>query len=100
MIRVVLDTNIVISATLRTGGLPEAVFNLAIHGVIQLCVSEVILAEYEVPCAVTVWVILPANFRSLHVTGFARLATSTMRSNLTPISGSIFSLGTKCARVW
>jgi len=47
MIRVVLDTNIVISATLRAGGLPEAIFNLAIAGVIQLCVSEVILAEYE-----------------------------------------------------
>ncbi|MBZ5620426.1 MAG: putative toxin-antitoxin system toxin component, PIN family [Acidobacteriia bacterium] len=47
MIRVVLDTNIVVSAMLRAGGLPEAVFNLAIDGVIQLCVSEPILAEYE-----------------------------------------------------
>jgi len=47
MISVVLDTNIVISAALRAGGLPEAVFNLAINGVIQLCVSEAILAEYE-----------------------------------------------------
>ena len=47
MTRIVLDTNIVISATLRAGGLPEAVFNLAIDGVIQLCVSEPILAEYE-----------------------------------------------------
>jgi hypothetical protein len=28
MIRVVLDTNIVVSALLRSGGLPEAVFNL------------------------------------------------------------------------
>src|SRR6266404_9051721 len=47
MIRVVLDTNIVISAMLRAGGLPGAVFNLAIAGVIELCVSEPILAEYE-----------------------------------------------------
>ena len=47
MIRVILDTNIVISAMLKSGGLPEAVFNLAIDGVIQLCVSEAILAEYE-----------------------------------------------------
>jgi len=47
MIRVVLDTNIVISATLRAGGLPEAVFNLAIDGVIRLCLSEPVLAEYE-----------------------------------------------------
>ena len=47
MNRVVLDTNIVVSATLRAGGLPEAVFNLAIDGVILLCVSEPVLAEYE-----------------------------------------------------
>jgi putative PIN family toxin of toxin-antitoxin system len=47
MIRVVLDTNIVVSATLRAGGLPEAVFNLAIDGVILLCVSEPVLAVYE-----------------------------------------------------
>ena len=47
MNRVVLDTNIVISAALRVGGLPEAVFNMAIDGVIQLCVSEPVLAEYE-----------------------------------------------------
>jgi putative PIN family toxin of toxin-antitoxin system len=47
MIRVVLDTNIVVSATLRAGGSPEVVFNLAIDGVILLCVSEPVLAEYE-----------------------------------------------------
>jgi len=47
MIRVVLDTNIVVSATLHAGGLPEAVFNLAIGGVIQFCISEPVLAEYE-----------------------------------------------------
>jgi predicted nucleic acid-binding protein len=35
------------SNVLRAGGLPEAVFSLAINGVIQLCVSEAILAEYE-----------------------------------------------------
>lgn len=46
MIRVVLDTNIVVSATLRARGLPAAVFNLAIASVIQLCVSEPVLAEY------------------------------------------------------
>jgi putative PIN family toxin of toxin-antitoxin system len=46
MIRVVLDTNIVISAALSSGGLPEAVFNLALNRVVRLCVSEAILAEY------------------------------------------------------
>ncbi len=47
MIRVVLDTNVIVSALLRSGGLPEAVFNLAIGGVIQAYASEPILAEYE-----------------------------------------------------
>jgi putative PIN family toxin of toxin-antitoxin system len=47
MIRVVLDTNVVVSALLRSGGLPEAVLNLAIGGEIEPCVSEPILAEYE-----------------------------------------------------
>jgi putative PIN family toxin of toxin-antitoxin system len=47
MIRVVLDTNIVISAALRSGSLPETVFNLALDKQIQLCISEPILAEYK-----------------------------------------------------
>jgi putative PIN family toxin of toxin-antitoxin system len=47
MIRVVLDTNVVVSAMLRSGGLPETIFNLAINGEVQLYVSEPILAEYE-----------------------------------------------------
>jgi putative PIN family toxin of toxin-antitoxin system len=47
MIRAVLDTNVVVSALLRSGGLPDAIFNLAINGEIQLCVSEPILAGYE-----------------------------------------------------
>lgn len=46
MIRVVLDTNIVVFAVLRPGGLPEGVFNLAVGGAIQLCISEAVLAEY------------------------------------------------------
>jgi putative PIN family toxin of toxin-antitoxin system len=47
MIRVVLDTNVVVSAMLRSGGLPEAVFNLAMGGETQCCISEPIVAEYE-----------------------------------------------------
>jgi putative PIN family toxin of toxin-antitoxin system len=47
MIRVVLDTNIVVSALLRSGGLPEAVFNLAVDCNVQLYISELIMAEYE-----------------------------------------------------
>src|SRR5260221_7926993 len=47
MIRVVLDTNIVVSAMLRSGGLPEAVFNLAVDRNVQLYISQPILDEYE-----------------------------------------------------
>jgi len=32
MIRVVIDTNVLVSAMLISGGLPEAVINLAISG--------------------------------------------------------------------
>ena len=47
MIRVVLDTNIVVSAMLRSGGFPEAIFNLAVDRVIQFYISEPVMAEYE-----------------------------------------------------
>lgn len=46
MIRVVLDTKIVVSAMLRSGGFPEAIFNLAVDRVIQLYISEPVFAEY------------------------------------------------------
>lgn len=47
MIRVVLDTNIIVSALLRSGGLPEATFNLAVDHVVQLFISNPVLAKYE-----------------------------------------------------
>ena len=47
MIQVVLDTNVIVSALLRSGGLPEAVFNLAMGGEIQAYASDLIFAEYE-----------------------------------------------------
>jgi putative PIN family toxin of toxin-antitoxin system len=47
VIRIVIDTNVVVSAMLRAGGLPETVFNLAISGEVQLFVSEPVVAEYE-----------------------------------------------------
>jgi predicted nucleic acid-binding protein len=39
MIRVVLDTNIIVSALLQPLGQPAQVFVLAIAGSIQMCVS-------------------------------------------------------------
>jgi putative PIN family toxin of toxin-antitoxin system len=46
MIRVVFDTNIIVSAALRSGSLPDTVVNLALDKHVQLCVSEPILVEY------------------------------------------------------
>jgi putative PIN family toxin of toxin-antitoxin system len=47
MIRVVLDTNILVSALLQPLGPPARVFRLATSGVVQLCMSGDIFAEYE-----------------------------------------------------
>ena len=47
MIRVVIDTNVLVSGLLTSGGLPEAVINLAISGEVQRCASPSVLAEYE-----------------------------------------------------
>ena len=47
MIRVVIDTNILVSALLQPSGLPAQVFVLALSGSIQLCVSGEVYAEYE-----------------------------------------------------
>ena len=47
MIRVVLDTNVVVSAYLNPDGLPFFITKLALSRIIQLCSSEPILAEYE-----------------------------------------------------
>jgi len=48
MIRVVLDTNILISALLQPEGLPARTFLMAVAGTTaQLCVSGDIYAEYE-----------------------------------------------------
>ena len=47
MIRVVLDTNIIVSALLQPLGPPAQVLVLAIGGSIQLCISGSVYAEYE-----------------------------------------------------
>jgi len=47
MIRVVVDTNVIVSALLHSGSLPEAVLNLAFSSNIRWIASEPILAEYE-----------------------------------------------------
>jgi putative PIN family toxin of toxin-antitoxin system len=47
VIRVVLDTNVVVAALLQPLGPPAQIFALAIEGVIQACVSGNVYAEYE-----------------------------------------------------
>jgi putative PIN family toxin of toxin-antitoxin system len=47
MIRVVIDTNVLVSALLARGGLPEAVIDLAISGEVQWFASQSVLAEYD-----------------------------------------------------
>ena len=47
MIRVVIDTNVVVSANLRDEGLPAAILDLAANRRILMCVSETVLAEYK-----------------------------------------------------
>lgn len=46
MIRVVLDTNVIISALLKEGSAPALILSLALEGHIQLCVTEEIFAEF------------------------------------------------------
>ena len=47
MIRVVLDTNVIVSTLLQPLGPPASVFLLVAGGVVQLCISGNVYAEYE-----------------------------------------------------
>ena len=47
MIRVVIDTNIIVSALLQPLGPPAQVFLLAVSGSIQPCITGEVYAEYE-----------------------------------------------------
>jgi predicted nucleic acid-binding protein len=47
MIRVVLNTNIIVPAYLNEDGQPFRILKLALAGVIDLCAAELILEEYK-----------------------------------------------------
>jgi len=47
MIRVVLDTNVIVSALLTDQGLPALILDLAISRNIQLFYSQALMSEYE-----------------------------------------------------
>jgi putative PIN family toxin of toxin-antitoxin system len=45
--RIILDTNIVISAALQPAGLPAQLLELVAYRAVELCVSEELLTEYR-----------------------------------------------------
>ncbi len=45
--KIVLDTNILVSALINDEGLEAVIFNLVLGQILQLCASDVIIAEYE-----------------------------------------------------
>ena len=45
--RIVIDTNVLVSAFLTPGGKPSTILKLALRGDFEICVSTAILAEYE-----------------------------------------------------
>ena len=47
MIRIVLDTNVLVSALLQPKSIPAEVLILAFSGQVQLCVSDDVFAEYD-----------------------------------------------------
>lgn len=47
MIRVVIDTNILVSALLHPESLPGSVLLFALSGDVQLCISDAVFGEYE-----------------------------------------------------
>ncbi len=47
MIRLVLDTNILVSANVNPEGLEALVVSLGLHKKVRICVSEPVLKEYE-----------------------------------------------------
>jgi putative PIN family toxin of toxin-antitoxin system len=45
--RIILDTNIIVSAALQSSGLPARVLELVAHRAVELCVSDELLTEYR-----------------------------------------------------
>ncbi len=47
MLKVVIDTNVLVSALLKPDSVPELIFSLVLSGEIVLCLTEPIAVEYE-----------------------------------------------------
>lgn len=46
MLKVVYDTNIIVSAILKPGSLPDSLLSLALQDRVKLCISQAIFDEY------------------------------------------------------
>jgi putative PIN family toxin of toxin-antitoxin system len=47
MLKVVIDTNVLVSALLKPDSVPELILSLILEGELVLCLSEPIVTEYE-----------------------------------------------------
>ena len=47
MLKVVIDTNVLVSALLKPDSVPELILSLILEGEMVLCLSEPIATEYE-----------------------------------------------------
>jgi len=91
MIRVVLDTNILVSALLQPQGLPARIFLMTLAGPeAQLCVSGDIYAEYEEvirrPKFKRSEVVIEQALRAIRQTGFGSNLPRKYSPLLTPMT--------------
>ena len=97
MIRVVLDTNVIVSALLQPLGAPAAIFLLAASGVVQLCVSGNVYAEYEEvirrPRLARDEEIITATLQTIRENGFWVKPTETIKACSDPDDDIFVSAG-------
>jgi uncharacterized protein len=88
MIRVVLDTNVVVSALLQPLGPSAQIFVMALGGSIQLCVSGSVYSEYEEvisrPRLKRSTEIIAATLQSIREKGFWVRPTQKVQACLDP----------------
>lgn len=85
MIRVVLDTNVIVSAALTRGGSEAYVLDLALANKFRLCLTKEILAEYED-------VLRRAKFRRLGVEAIENLIALVRRNAMLVEPGTVLTV--------
>jgi putative PIN family toxin of toxin-antitoxin system len=98
MIRVVLDTNIVVSAYLNQDGFPFLILKLALSKRVQIWASAPILAEYEEILRRKSYALGPrrAKLTLMQIRAVARIANPTVRLSQTSDPDDIVFL--ECAQ--